>query len=126
MTAPPKSASPQTASAVFDELDRLAADQHAALEAGDDDRLLAAVGAKQRLLSAVDLPALLRSAPEDEIADLRDRLDALLCDEAADLDAAKARRDELAGELAGVAASTPARAAYADGDDVPTRLDVGG
>ena len=117
---------PATAAALFDELERLTADQHAALGDGDDERLLAVLAEKQRLLAAVDLPALLRAAPDGDVADLRDRLDALLCDEAEDLTQATTRRDELAGELAGLSASSVARDGYAGGEAAPTRLDVGG
>ena len=117
---------PATAAEVFDRLDDLAADQRAALEAGDDDRLLAVLNDKQRLLAAADLPALLKAAPDDQIADLRDRLDALLCDEADDLSTATARRDELAGELTAIPTAGAAGAAYADAAAPAAKLDVGG
>ena len=125
-TIPAITDAPTSATAVFDRLDAFAADQRAALEAGDDDRLLAVLGEKQRLLAAADLPALLRAAPDGEVADLRDRLDALLCDEAEDLSAATARRDAVAGELAALPAAGAAGAAYAAAGEPAARLDVGG
>ena len=97
------------------------------MEAGDDDRLLAVLTEKAAavVVHRPAGPAEVRPGTT-EVADLRDRLDALLCDEADDLTTATARRDELAGELAALPTAGAAGAAYAGGDAAPVRLDVGG
>ena len=113
---------------VLDALDRCAAAQSAALRAGDDDRLLAVLTEKQRVLEAVDLPGLLKAAPPARAAGLRARVKALIDADAAAIAAATVRRDAANAEMSALAAAGSARAAYqtAEAAAGPRRLDVSG
>ena len=114
--------------AVLDQLDRLATRQAAALAGGDDEGLLATLGEKQRVLDAVDLPTLVRSAGLDRAAALKARIESLIRADGEALTSAVARRDELAGELGSLSSAHAARGAYG-GSAEPSprsRLNVAG
>ncbi|QDT17646.1 hypothetical protein [Alienimonas californiensis] len=114
---------------LLDRLERLTAVQAEALSAGDDDRLLAALGEKQSALDAADLPDLLRAAGPTRAPSLTARIEALLKADGEALALATARRDELAGELSALGSASAAQGAYggtADPPSSPRRLDVAG
>ena len=116
-----------TADALLTRLEAFAAAQSAALADGNDDALLAALSAKQSVLDAADLPALLGAAPPAAAAGLKDRVRALLDADAAALATATERRDALAADLTALDAAAPADAAYGDAPAArPRRLNVAG